>query len=160
MLRHVDEKGGYVVLYPDDWQPVPSEEGSVRLVADPRVVAEPSPAAGAMVIILPGKLADIQATSGTTIRNSKELLDYTLEGLESQQQSQFGAMELFEANGLIFAAAEATYHDDDYNVDVRTWVAATVRGDRALIAVAGSPVEQWEGYQAALRRIVRTIRLL
>jgi len=39
-------------------------------------------------------------------------------------------------------------------------VAATVRGERALVAVAGSPQEEFDVYLPLFQRMVRTLRLL
>lgn len=159
-LRHIDQVGGYTLIYPDDWARLPGEEGSVRFVANPLALAEPSPAASAMVIILPGKVADMESASGKTIRNSKDLLGYVLAGLRAEQNPSIGPMELFESNGLVFAAAQVSYYDTDYRLDVKTWVAVTVQGERALVAVAGSPKEEFDIYLPLFQRMVRTLRLL
>lgn len=159
-LRHVDRVGGYTLIYPDDWARVPGEGGSVRFVANPLALAEPSPAASAMVIILPGQVADIQSASGKAIRNSKDLLEYVLEGLRAEQNPNVGPVELFESNGLVFAAAQVSYYDTDYRLDVKTWVAATLRGERALVAVTGSPKEEFEAYLPLFQRMVRTLAML
>lgn len=159
-LRHVDRVGGYTIIYPDDWARVPGEEGSVRLVANPLALAEPSPAASAMVIILPGRVADIESATGKTIRNSKDLLEYVLEGLRAEQNPSIGPVELFESNGLIFAAAQVSYYDTDYRLDMKTWVAVTVRGERALVAVTGSPKEEFDAYLPLFQRMVRTLAML
>lgn len=159
-LRHVDPVGGYTLIYPDDWARVPGEGGSVRFVANPLALAEPSPAASAMVIILPGQVAEIEAAAGKAIRNSKDLLEYVLEGLRAEQDPSVGPVELFESNGLVFAAAQVSYYDTDYHLDVKTWVAATLRGERALVAVTGSPKEEFEAYLPLFQKIVRTLAML
>ena len=159
-LRHVDQVGGYTLIYPDDWARVPGEGGSVRFVANPLALAEPSPAASARVIILPGQVAELESASGKVIRNSKDLLEYVLEGLRAEQNPNVGPVELFESNGLVFAAAQVSYYDTDYRLGVRVWVAATVRGERALVAVTGSPQEAFDTYLPLFQRMVRTLRML
>jgi hypothetical protein len=141
-------------------QPLPPATPTARFVANPLALAEPSPAASAMVIILPGQVADIESASGKVIRNSKDLLEYVLAGLRAEQNPNVGLVDLFESNGLVFAAARVSYYDTDYRLEVRAWVAATVRGERALVAVAGSPQEEFDVYLPLFQRMVRTLRLL
>ena len=158
MRRYIDPQGGFSVAYPEGWTPLP-DQGSVRFVEDPFAINADSPAAGAMVFVLSGKLADIQAASGKAVRNSKDLLDYTLEGVKPEQHPEFGRIELFESNRLVFAASEGTYDDNVYQVRVRVYIATAVRGDRAVTVVSGAPGEEFDAYRPTFQAIVRTVAL-
>lgn len=158
MLPYQDSQGGFFIAYPDTWVVLPGQ-GSVRFAENALILSEDSPAAGATVFVLTGQVGDIGNAAGRSIRNSRDLLNYVLEGLKAEQNPNFGPMELFQANGLVFAAAQGTYDDTAYKVRVKTYVVATVRGEQALTLVSGSPEEAFDNYWPTFEAMVRTISL-
>jgi hypothetical protein len=158
MLYHLDRQVRYHIAYPETWVFM-SQQGSARFALNPLIMAEQSPGAGPMVFVLTGKVSEIEEAAGRSIRTSEALLEYTLEGLKTEQNPDFGPIELFESNLLQFAGVLGTYDDKDYQVRVKTYVVATVQGERALVAVSGSPEDEFDTYWPTFETMIRTLGL-
>jgi len=97
MLPYQDPQGGFFIAYPDTWVVLPGQ-GSVRFAENALILSEDSPAAGATVFVLTGQVGDIGNAAGRSIRNSRDLLDYVLEGLKAEHPPSDGIRRLPGSN--------------------------------------------------------------